>query len=178
MTKRSSKRTILALVAVDAALLGLGLVAPALIVHPSAGKLTPLLKMITPSFGEQREASISGGIRILFQEGEVGIGSLLLIFSVLFPLAKLGALWTAACDLDLAGPNPATSRAAQLAAKLAKYSMLDVLVLALLVITLKRLPGGTSAEVGSGALFFALSVALSVAIPQLLKISASSTDQA
>ena len=159
-----NRRNILTLIALDATLLGLGLAAPALIVYPSAGQLTEFLRIFTPGFDSPREVSIAGGIITLFNEGEIVIGSILLLFSVLFPLAKLGAMWVGVLE-------NARNVTVHFAARLAKYSMLDVLVLALLVIAIKKIPGGSRIAIGPGAIFFAASVIISVFVPLFLKRS-------
>lgn len=171
MKHLSGRRTILGLIALAAVLLGLGLAAPALVIYPAAGKLTALIKLLTPAFDQPQEISIAGGIRALFLEGELLVAAILLLFSVLFPFAKLGALWDAAAELRPGSGDlePGFRRALGLAAKFAKFSMLDVMVLALIVTVLKKLPGESRAEIGIGTIFFALSVLISICIPLLLK---------
>lgn len=154
------------LVIASSLLLGFGLVAPSMVLYPSAGELTELVRIFQPQFGAAREISILQGIKVLLREHEIAIGLLLLVFSVLFPLAKLGVLWRATLDLR---DHQRHARSLVLIDKLAKFSMLDILVIALIVIAIKRLPGGTRAEIGIGAIAFALSVFLSMLIPALLK---------
>ena len=52
---------------------------------------------------------------------------------------------------------------------LGKFSMVDVFVIALLVVTIKGLPGGTRVSLGWGFWCFATAVLLSLAIPVWLK---------
>ena len=148
-----------ALIIASSILLGLGLVAPAMILHPSAGELTPLMNIFQPTFGEPRTISIWSGISTLLREGELFIGIVLLIFSVLFPIAKLCILWA---GLDY-------PRLLTLAKSLSKYSMLDIVVLALIVVAIKRLPGGTEIFLGSGIYLFCGSILLSLLIPLFLR---------
>jgi paraquat-inducible protein A len=88
----------------------------------------------------------------MLRGGNVAIGLVLLFFSVLFPIAKLIALRAALHDLR-AGREQ--TRLAPIATRLGKFSMVDVFVLALLVITAKSFPGGSTVEIRWGAWAFA-----------------------
>ena len=161
-----SKQLPFALIAVSSILFGLGIVAPSLVVYPGAGKFTLFLRIFSPEFGNVREVSIAGGITTLLGEGEYVVGLVLLIFSIIFPIGKLGILWAIA---QARRRNEARADLANLIDRLGKFSMLDVFVLALLVLALKRLPGGSKIELGMGAFMFAASVLLSMLIPVWLK---------
>jgi paraquat-inducible protein A len=159
-----------ALISLAAILLGLGLVAPCLILRPGAGEYTNFILLVRPTFADLQTFSILSGIAALFKNGEYAISLLLAVFSVLFPLLKLCVLWQAVDEAstqygDLHGPHPALS----LVERLGKYSMLDVLVLALIVVAVKRLPGGSEAHLGFGTIAFAGSVAISMMVPWVLR---------
>ena len=147
-------------------LFGIGLVAPCLILHPSAGEYTEILTILRPSFTDPREISILGGIFALLRGGDFFVGAILLLFSVLFPLGKLGVLWCVINDLEANSHDP---KHMTIVEKLGKFSMLDVLVLALLVVSIKRLPGGTEVNLEFGVLAFSGSVLISLLLPSLIR---------
>ena len=94
----------------------------------------PFLSMT--KLGEVRVFSMLGGIFELFERREYLIGSILLIFSVLFPFVKLFGLLAATSSLA-----PLSPRSRLLLHKLAvatgKYSLLDILVVAIIIVTVK-----------------------------------------
>jgi len=86
--------------------------------------------------GDQRVFSLIGGITELFRGGQVFIGVVLFIFSVIFPYAKLVALLVATSSLVALSPT-ARKRLHHLAVITGKYSLLDILVVALMIILVK-----------------------------------------
>lgn len=150
----------------SALFLGVGFSAPALIIVPGFGELTSVLKLFVPEFGEPRTVSILGGILTLFRGGEFFLGALLLLFSVIFPLWKLGVVWA---TLQSQRYGEDSQEMLKFVDKLGKYSMLDVLVLALIVVTIKGLPGGTAVHIGWGMYAFAFGVLLSLIVPSLIR---------
>jgi paraquat-inducible protein A len=97
----------------------------------------------------------------LLQGGNVAIGVVLLVFSILFPIAKLAVLRLGIAELA-AGRAP--GRAHRLVQRLAKYSMVDVFVIALVVVASKTFPGGTVITVDWGTYAFAAAALLSVGV--------------
>jgi paraquat-inducible protein A len=154
------------LIILSSVLFGLGVVAPSLVIYPGAGKFSFFLRILSPDFDAVRQVSIAGGIGTLLREGEIAVGLVLLIFSIIFPIGKLGLLWAIA---QAKQRNEFKPELTNLIDRLGKFSMLDVFVLALLVIALKKLPGGSKIELGFGAYMFAASVLLSMVIPVWLK---------
>lgn len=99
--------------------------------------------------------SILGGIRILFGEGEIVVGLVVFLFSILFPLAKLIFAfllwrWTSV-------HSPLFDRRAGRLEWLGKWSMVDVLVVALLVFSATA-SGVASANTEPGLYFFCAAV--------------------
>lgn len=129
-------------------LLGVGLFAPCMTVTPRAGPLEGLGRWLG-LVDEPRTYSVATGVLQLLRGGNVAIGLVLLLFSVLFPLAKLVILRAAA-----------QGRAHDLVARFGRYSMADVFVLALMVVVSKSFPGGTTVEVRWGAFAFAAAALL------------------
>ena len=169
-----SIRGLTLLIVLASILFGVGLVAPCLTLHPSAGEYTSLVKFFRPSFTDPREVSILGGILTLIGGEDLFIGCMLLLFTIVFPLVKLGVLWCAVRDLRDRVHAP---HHIALVEKLGKFSMLDVLVLALLVIAVKQLPGGTEVTLEFGVLAFASSVIISLLLPPLIRRAYGTSDQ-
>ena len=129
-------------------LLGVGLCAPCMTVTPRAGPLEGLGRWLG-ILGEPKTYSVASGVLKLLSGGNVAVGIILLVFSVLFPVAKLVILRAAT-----------EGRAHDLAARFGRYSMADVFVLALMVVVSKSFPGGTTVEVRWGAFAFAAAAML------------------
>lgn len=146
--------------------LGVGLFTPCLTVIPGAGEWTGVLRVFRPDFTAPHSLSIAEGIVELFDYGHYLIGTLILVFSILFPLAKLGVLWTAAWNIS---HRDATKQLLLLVEKLGKYSMLDIFVIAILIIAIKGLPGGSTVNVEIGFYSFVLSVLLSLVLPTIVR---------
>lgn len=103
--------------------------------------------------------SILGGIGVLLREGEVFTGALLLGFSVLLPAFKIVALlvtW-----LRLRRGARASHRLAVFLEAVGKWSMLDVLVIALIVFAAKAGPL-VDAEVAPAIFPFVASIGLTL----------------
>ncbi|MCS7032399.1 MAG: paraquat-inducible protein A [Phycisphaerae bacterium] len=112
------------------------------------------------TLGESREYSLPGGIRRLFIDGHVWIGVILLIFSVIFPVAKLLALLTATSGLMRLSLQ-ARRRLHQAADLTGKYSLLDVLVVAVLIVVV-QFRGVIEVEARAGVYWFCAAVVLSI----------------
>lgn len=128
-------------------LLGLGIFAPCMTVVPRFGEFSFLVAALRPEYGARQVYSIAGGIRALLTGGHCLVGGVILVFSVIFPLWKLGVLLHAAREAEGGGAAGASLRLIEI---LGRYSMLDVLVLALLVLAIKGLPGGSQVELNWG----------------------------
>jgi paraquat-inducible protein A len=146
---------------VAAGLLGLGLFAPCMTLHPGFGEFTPLVRLINPELTVPTTYSILEGIRSMFDEGSVFIGVMVLLFSVVFPIWKLGVYFMASARLA-AGLE--IGRSVRWVNQLGKWSMLDVFVLAVLLVAVKGLPGGSRVAIEWGAAAFCASVLLSIYI--------------
>jgi paraquat-inducible protein A len=95
--------------------------------------LLPILKI--ERLGQSSQSSILSGIMDLFQHGSWFIGGVLLLFSIIFPLAKIVLLLELSC-LQLLGQRH-KALTLRLMEHLGKWSMLDVMLLALLVMLVK-----------------------------------------
>jgi len=140
----SRRHRALVLIACAAVLLALGLFLPVLTIRKFA--------VVENTF------SVASGLVALVREREWGLAAIIFVFSVAFPIAKLGMLW-ALCAGEVAG-----SRREVLLGRLewlGKWSMLDVFVVALTVVAVK-LGALATAEPRPGIFVFAASVMLSM----------------
>jgi uncharacterized paraquat-inducible protein A len=150
-------------------LLGLGLAAPCMTVVPRMGAHTGLARWLG-LLEEPRTYSILSGIRALVAADGLWIGLLLLLFSVVFPVAKLIALRVAISERSR---GKASNRLHRLLAGAGKYSMADVFVIALLVVVSKSFPGGTRVELRWGIYAFAAAALLTMLVAALADRRAS-----
>jgi paraquat-inducible protein A len=129
----------------------------ALLLYPFAVGL-PILRV--EQFGHARGTSILDGVASLLAAGDYFVGVVVLLCSVVFPLGKLIALLVlAGGGLRLHGSHRAlTYRVVEWTGR---WGMLDVLVVAVLVATLK-LGDALQVQAGPAALAFACVVLLSL----------------
>lgn len=149
-----------------AALLGLGLVAPCMTIVPGFGDMETWVRLLKPQLMHASTYSVLSGIFAMIHNHNVGLGLLLLSFSAIFPTLKLATMAWSIEDLAARRPTGVLLRFAHHAGK---FSMLDVLVLALLVIAIKGLPGNSQVQLGWGVWCFAGSVVLSLIASMLLQ---------
>ena len=148
-----------------AALLGLGLIAPCMTIQPAFGKYETWVHLLNPDYTRPTTYSVLTGIIAMMHHGNRGLGILLLSFSGFFPTAKLATMaWSTQKLADRRRPGVWLT----LAHHTGKFSMLDVLVLALLVVAIKGLPGGSTITLGWGVWAFAGSVVLSLVVSMML----------
>ena len=138
-----------------AVLLGLGLAAPTLTIQPQAGNFTWLVKMFSPEDLEPATYSILGIIGKLYEEGDSFLTIVLFLFSVAFPTGKLCLYWVAS---DPGDSSPRIEILLRWTHRAGKFSMAEVFALALMVLVVKALPGGSTASVEWGAYVFVASV--------------------
>jgi paraquat-inducible protein A len=119
----------------------------------------PMLRV--QQFGHQTESSILQGITGLLAQGQIIVGIIVLLCSVIFPLGKLIALLA----LTSGGLNALARHHRALAFRLiewtGRWGMLDVLLVAILVAALK-LGNWMDVAAGPGALAFSICVVLSL----------------
>lgn len=125
----------------------------------AAGLCLPVMKVEKLIFWESSYTLVSGSIN-LARDGDWFLACVLFTFSVLFPIAKLGALalvWFRPMD-----PR-ALERRLGVIGQLGKWSMLDVFVVAFLVVLTKsKALGGISAQ--PGLYVFSAAVVLSMLV--------------
>ena len=144
------------LIILSSIFLGIGLVAPTMTIVPKAGELTWLMEILDPESMLPVTYSIVGIIIELANSMEWLLVIVLTFFSVLFPVTKLYFFWAAS-----SGQMPNIDWIASIVGKLSKFSMAEVFVLSLVLISLKTLPGGTDVQLEFGCMIYLLSVILS-----------------
>ncbi|MGE0232099.1 MAG: paraquat-inducible protein A [Flavobacteriaceae bacterium] len=135
--------------------LALALAATAALV---AGLTAPSVEFTRLFFLTDRH-SILSVISGLWTEGETLLALVLALFSVVFPALKLASLIFAGASMAASGQHP--HRLLALSGALGRWSMLDVMVLALLIFYIKQ-SGLARAASLPGIWFFAAAVILTI----------------
>jgi hypothetical protein len=150
-------------------LFGLALVRPIFSVTPGAGDFTGWLRLISPQDMETIVQTLPGGIRNLWVEGDPVLACVLIVFCILLPLLKFTVIWAESLDIDLG--SEVLARIVKLTAP---YAMVEVFLLALIVMIVKGLPGGSEIKVETGAWMFCGSVLLSLLAARLVSAEKTS----
>lgn len=124
----------------------------------TAGILMPFISMM--QFGTVRTFSLLGGIGELFDRKSYFIGGVLLVFSVVFPYAKLLAILVATSRMVRLSMT-ARRRLAHAAHVTGRYSMLDILVVAVMIVVVK-FDGLVEIRALPGTILFCVAVLLSI----------------
>ncbi|BAM02380.1 paraquat-inducible protein A [Phycisphaera mikurensis] len=148
------------LLVLAAVLLGAGLCGPAMTIVPGFGELEGWARLFVPEdFTRPKTFSVVSGILALWHHGDPAIAALLGAFSIVLPVVKLAVLGYGRGKVAAGGR---TGWVFDLAHHAGKFSMLDVAVIAVLVVAVKGMPGGTEVVPGWGLWAFAGSVLLSM----------------
>lgn len=158
-----NKRVLQYLCVANSCLLGVGIAAPCMTILPSFGNFTGIVKMMQPSFTEPTTFSVLGGLSSLVADGKYGISIVLFLFSILFPVVKLTVIWMALVNLI-----SHEGRVPKLLERLGKYSMIDVFVMALLILAIKGLPGGSQISLRWGLIVFGASAIVTIELARAL----------
>ncbi len=119
--------------------------------------LLPILKV--EKLGQQQTSSILGGTIDLLQHGSWFVGSIVLVFSIVFPLTKIVLLLELSLLEILHRRHKA--RTLRLMEHLGKWSMMDVMLLAFLVMLVK-LGSLVEFHLGPAVVAFVLCVTMSM----------------
>ena len=134
--------------------LGLGLVLPSLTMEPRFWGIEKYVPI-----AENSTKSILTGIFSLFKSGDIFLSGILFVFSVIFPTWKITVFYSALFKYE---NGEKLSKVLHVAEMLGKFSLLDVIVMAMLVLSFQSFPGGTRIRIEWGIGFFLISVILSV----------------
>ncbi|MGJ8656257.1 MAG: paraquat-inducible protein A [Akkermansiaceae bacterium] len=156
-------KTIFCLLILSSFTLGIGILAPTMQTEPRLtlydGDYTEIMNLLFPEEFKTSSYSIIEGIQHMWSAGSKGIASLIFAFSVVFPILKILILWLASLKLTEA---KCPGKSLKLVEKLGKFSMIDVFVISVLIVTVKGLPGGSQIHAAWGLYIFAISVILSI----------------
>lgn len=134
-----------------------GILLPCMTVYPRAGEYTGILKIFSPSEFEPKVYTVLSAIQEMYESGHLWITLILFLFTIVFPVLKMGVLLL--YGLKVIGDKRKLLSFINI---LGKFSMMDVFVLSLLVLSIKSLPGGSSVQLNSGIYFIAASILISV----------------
>lgn len=142
-------------------------IAPTAIVALAIAVQLPIMSISKLNIEEVH--SVIGGIITLFAKGHILLGSIIFIFSILFPVAKLLMVLTATSRLI---PLRAKTRHRlhAIAVATGKYSLMDVLFVAILVPFLK-LGDLVNIQPRIGLYVFLLAIVLSIAASMCVMVS-------
>ena len=150
-------------------ILAVGLVAPCMTFVSRMGGATEVARAVG-LIPDPATYSVLSGILSLLEHGDVGIGCVLLTFSVVFPISKLIVVRLALQGATRCAVPPRLLKAVALASK---YSMVDVFVIALLVVASKTMPGGSRIELQWGTLAFCAAALLSTGLTSSVRKTAA-----
>lgn len=134
------------------------------------GDIIKVIRLISDS-AEPQSFSIVGGVFHMLSDGDLFLAIVIAGFSIIFPSYKLLTMHRI-CGRCLRAENinpKKLDESVHLLAKLGKWSMLDVFVLGLIVLSFKAFPGGTTINLNFGAYAFGASVLVSMFATSALK---------
>lgn len=105
----------------------------------------------------ENQISVYGGLITLWKEGELFLFMILLVFTVVFPFVKICSLLTLWLKNGL--PRDRVEQMYRFVAQLGKWSMLDVFIVAILVLTVTS-GGLATIRIQDGLVLFFCSVML------------------
>src|SRR5688572_14758820 len=137
-------------------LLAAGLFGPSITIEPRMGALTPAAAALG-ILDRPETLSIVASTRRLFEAGETVIAVVLALASIVTPVAKLIVVNRALFDAFRSAPiTPWLARTSHLT----KYSLIDVLVIAVLIVCAKAFPAGTIISARWGIYAFSIAAVL------------------
>ena len=144
--------------------LGFGIMLPVMRIDANDGTIKGfIMAFITPG---PSSYSILSSIWTLIKTAavmDIVLGVIILVFSVMFPIFKLGLFYHI---LNEGNPNEGVAKFVH---KWGRFSMLDVYIVAILILTIRSLPGGAQIKPSWGLVLFTISIILSLYISKRLE---------
>lgn len=128
------------------------------------GGLTQPVFSSTRFFFFHNDITLLGSITMLYQEGDIFLAIIILLFTVVVPLAKYVFLFT----LLSATVRKTWVWPKKILGSVGKWSMLDVFVIALMIVTMKIQGGILRVELKTGTIFLALAVMSALIVSMLV----------
>jgi paraquat-inducible protein A len=145
------------LVALCCLAFGMALVLPLFSIQPAAGRWTGVAKLLAADQFATRSFTLLDGILILWKENEPILAIFMALISLVFPVLKLSVLWW-----EIFRISSLSEKFLSAVRAISRYAMVEVLLIALLVLMVKGMPGGSEVKIQAGAWFFTASVVLSL----------------
>ena len=160
---------ILSLIGISCLLFGSAVALPIFTLEPKAGEWTPLAQIISPSDMQPKAMRLLEGVAILWNEGERILALLIALFSLILPTLKLTMLW-----MEGLLSEGLPEKWALFLRAVSRYAMLEVFLVALTVLLVKEMPGGSRVTLQAGFYTFSASVLLSLMTAHWMERAAKS----
>gem|GEM_PF-1592494 len=158
------RRRSLILIAISCFLFGSASILPIFSVKPAAGEWTAIAQILSPSDMKAVNFSLIDGVRTLWSEEEKILASIIAIFSLMLPIIKLSVLWAETLFHGLL-----SEKWMGFLQIISRYAMLEVFLVAMTVLLLKEMPGGSRITLEVGFYAFGGSVILSLLTAQWIE---------
>ena len=158
------RRIILFLIVVSCFLFGSASILPIFSIEPAVGEWTALAEILSPEEMQPQSFSLLKGVRLLWQEDERMLACIIGLFSLLLPVIKLSVLWAEALF-----SGSLSKKWMGFLQAVSRYAMLEVFLVAMTVLLLKQMPGGSRITLESGFYSFGVSVLLSLVVAQFVE---------
>lgn len=155
------RRASLILIAISCFLFGSASIIPIFSVEPAAGEWTSIVELLSPSDMKKVSFSLLEGVKSLWNEEEKILASIIAIFSLILPVIKLSVLWAETLFFGLL-----SEKWMGFLQIISRYAMLEVFLVAMTVLLLKEMPGGSRITLEAGFYAFGVSVILSLLTAQ------------
>ncbi len=152
-----TRPVILGLIGISCLLFGSAVALPIFTIEPKAGDWTEMVAILSPTDMQPQTMRLLQGVGILWGEGERMLALLIALFSLILPTLKLTMLWM---EGTLSEGLP--DKWIMFLRAVSRYAMLEVFLVALTVLLIKEMPGGSRITLQSGFYTFSTSVLLSL----------------
>ncbi|MCP4847638.1 MAG: paraquat-inducible protein A, partial [Verrucomicrobiaceae bacterium] len=140
-----TRPVILGLIGISCLLFGSAVALPIFTIEPKAGDWTELAAILSPPDMQPQTMRLLQGVGILWNEGERMLALLIALFSLILPTLKLTMLWMEGI-LSEGLPD----KWIMFLRAVSRYAMLEVFLVALTVLLIKEMPGGSRITLQSG----------------------------
>lgn len=136
---------------------GLACMLPLLVIQPDLGVAEPVVAFFDADAVEDKEVYLIESIWSLFESSEWLLASVLLACALLLPILKFVLLYAEHTGHPLQIPSA-------IRLGISKLAMAEVFLIALFLILIKEMPGGTEVQLAAGFYWFLTSVVVAIFI--------------